>query len=136
MSFEVFFKFYKRVQKEKGACTISIRSDHGGKCENESFHLICEENGILHNFSIARTPQQNGVDERKNRSLPEMARTILNDNSTPKHFSAKVVNAACYLQNRIYIRPIRKRTPYELWKGQKPNISYFHLFECQCLFLT
>jgi len=51
--------------------------------------LFCEENGILHNFSTPRTPQQNGVVERKNKSLQEMARTMLNDNSTPKHFWVK-----------------------------------------------
>jgi len=59
-----------------------------------------------------------------------MGRTILNDNSTPKHFWAKAVNTSCYLQNKIYIRPIFKKTPYERWKGQKPNISYFHPFRC------
>ena len=107
----------KKVQNEKGVCIISIRSDHGGEFENESFHLFCEENEILHNFSTTRTPQQNGVVERKNRSLHEMAKTMLNDNSAPKHFWAKAVNTSCYLQNIIYIRPILKRTPYELWKG-------------------
>jgi len=56
-SFEVFFKFCKRIQNEKEVCITSIRSDHGGEFENESFHLFCEENEILHNFSIARTPQ-------------------------------------------------------------------------------
>jgi len=57
-----------------------------------------------------------------------MVGTILNDNSTPKHLWAKVVNPACYFQNNIYIRLILKRTPYELWKERKPNISYFHPF--------
>ena len=65
-----------------------------------------------------------------------MARTILNDHSTPKHFLAEVVNTTCYLQNIIYIRPILKKTPYELWKGRKPNISYFPPFGCQCFILN
>jgi len=102
-SFEVFFKFCKRVQNEKRLFITSIISDHGGEFENQSFHLFNEENGILHNFSIVRTLQQNGVVERKNRSLQEMARAMLNDNSIPKHFWAEVVNVACYLQNNIYI---------------------------------
>jgi len=65
-----------------------------------------------------------------------MARTILNDYSTPKHFWVETMNTACYLQNRIYIRPILKKTPYELWKGRKPNISYFHPFGLKCFILN
>nr|KYP31612.1 Retrovirus-related Pol polyprotein from transposon TNT 1-94 [Cajanus cajan] len=89
-----------------------------------------------HNFSTPRTPQQNRVVERKNRSLKEMARTLLNDFSTSKHFWEEAVNTSCYVQNRIYIRPILKKTPYELWKGQAPNISYFHPFGCKCFILN
>ena len=81
-SFDIFFKFCKRVQNEKEVCITSIRSDHGEEFENDKFQLFCEENGILHNFSTTRTPQQNGVVERKNRSLQEMSRIMLNDNST------------------------------------------------------
>ena len=107
-SFDIFFKFCKCVQNEKGVCITSIRSDHGGEFENDMFQLFCEENDILHNFSTPRTTQQNGIVERKNISLQEMTRTTLNDNSTLKHFWAETVNIACYLQNRIYIRLIFK----------------------------
>ena len=62
-----------------------MRSDHGGEFKNENFHLFCEENGLLHNFLTPRALQQNDVVKRKNRSLREMARTMLNDNSIPKH---------------------------------------------------
>ena len=65
-----------------------------------------------------------------------MTRTILNDNSTLKHLLAEAVNTFCYLQKRIYIRPILKKTPYELWERRKPNISYFHPFRCQCFILN
>jgi len=61
---------------------------------------------------------------------------MLNDNLTPKHFWAEVVNTACYLQNKIYIRRILKKTPYELWKWWKPNISYFQAFWCKCFILN
>ena len=135
-SFDIFFKFCKCDQNEKGVCITSSRSDHEGGFENNRFQLFCEENGILHNFSTPITPQQNGIVERKNRSLLEMARTMVNDNSTPKHFWAKAVNIACYLQNKIYIRPILKKTPNLSWKGRKPNISYFHQFGCKCFILN
>ena len=65
-----------------------MRSDHGGEFESERFQLFCEENGILQNFSTPRTPQQNGVVERKNKSLQEMARTMPTDNLTPKNLYA------------------------------------------------
>ena len=67
------------IQNEKGLNIVSIRSDHGGELQNESFENFCEENGIRHNFIAPRTPQQNGVMERKNRSLEEGARTLLNE---------------------------------------------------------
>ena len=89
-------KILADVSKKK-VLTNFDRSDHGGEFENDSFHLFCEENEILHNFSIARTPQQNGVAKRKDRSLQEMAKTMLNDNFTPKHFWVEAVNTACYL---------------------------------------
>ena len=85
---------------------LKVRSDHGGEFENELFELFCEKHGIIHEFSSARTPQQNGVVERKNRSLQEMARTMFHENNLAKHFWAEAVNRACYVQNRIFIRPL------------------------------
>ncbi|KAH9802698.1 hypothetical protein KPL71_001497 [Citrus sinensis] len=83
-----------------------------------------------------RTPQQNGVVERKNRSIQEMARTMLNENSLPKYFWAEAVNTACYVLNRVLIRPNLNKTPYELWKDRKPNIGYFKVFGCKCFVLN
>ena len=77
-----------------------MRSDHGGEFENKEFEMFCDEYGIEHNFSAPRTPQQNGVVERKNRSLEEIARTLLNDTLLPKYFWAEAVNTACYILNR------------------------------------
>ena len=76
----------KRVQKEKGYIITFIRSDRGGEFSCEPFESYCEEHGILHNVFAPRTSQQNGVVERKNRTLQEMARTILNENGLPKYF--------------------------------------------------
>ena len=64
----------------------SIRSDHGGEFQNEKFSKFCEKMGILHNFYAPRTPQQNGVVERKNRSLEELARTMVSESSLPRYF--------------------------------------------------
>ena len=135
-SFQAFRKLAKVIQNKKNLKIASIRSDHGGEFENKDFELFCDEHGIEHNFSAPRTPQQNGVVERKNRSLEEIARTLLNDTSLPKYFWAEAVNTACYIMNRALIRPILKKTPYELFNGRKPNISHLHVFGCKCFVLN
>jgi len=135
-TFHEFSKFCKKVQNEKEVLISTIRSDHGGEFENHVLKEFCDQNGIVHNFSSPRTPQQNGVVERKNRTLEEMARTMLNEAKLPKYFWAEAVNTSCYILNRVLIRPLLKKTPYELWKGKKPNISYFHAFGCKCFILN
>ncbi|KAK2445742.1 putative mitochondrial protein [Trifolium repens] len=135
-AYDVFSIFCTQVQNEKGLKILKVRSDHGGEFENEPFATFCEDHGIVHEFSAPRTPQQNGVVERKNRSLQEMARTMMHETKLAKHFWAEAVNTACYIQNRIYIRPLLNLTTYELFKGRKPNISYFHQFGCTCYILN
>jgi transposase InsO family protein len=80
----VFSIFCIQIQNEKDSKILKVRSDHGGEFENEPFEKFCEEHGILHEFSSPRTPQQNGVIERKNRSLQEMARTMMHENNLAK----------------------------------------------------
>ena len=93
---------------------IKIRSDHGREFENDIFESFCEVNGFEHNFSFPRTPQQNGVVERKNRTLQEIAKTMLCKNNLPKHFWAETINTTCYILNRVLLRPILNKTPFEL----------------------
>ena len=131
-----FKTFCKKVQNEKGYTITSIRSDHGGEFDNNALEDFCNENGFEHNFSAPRTPQQNGVVERKNRTIQEMARTMLNENDLPKYFWAEAVNTSCYVLNHVLIRPNLNKTPYELWKGRKPNIGYFRVFGCKCFILN
>ncbi|KAM6587307.1 hypothetical protein CsatA_009912 [Cannabis sativa] len=128
---ENFVKFCKNVQNEKGYSITSVRSDHGGEFDNDALELFCDDHGFNHNFSAPRTPQQNGVVERKNRTIQEMARSMLNEISLPKYFWAEAVNTSCYILNRVFIRPNMNKTPYELWKGRKPNIGYFKVFGCK-----
>ena len=66
----------------------------------------------------------------------ELARTMLSDANLPKYFWADAVSTACYVGNRVIIRPIIKKTPYELFKGRKPNIAHFHIFGCKCFVLN
>ena len=97
---------------------------------------FCEKNGFGHNFFVPRTPQQNGVGERKNRLLQEMARTMLIEFSLPQYFWAEAMSTSCYVINGVVIRNKLNKTPYELWKGRKPNISYFKVFGCKCFILN
>lgn len=120
---------------EKGSIK-KIRSDDGGEFQNESMKEFCESHGIVHQFSAPRTPQQNGVVERKNRTLQEMARAMIHGNQVPKRFWAEALNTACYIVNRVYVRRETSKTPYELWKGKTPNLSYFHVFGCRCFILN
>ena len=65
-----------------------------------------------------------------------MTRIMLNENNLPKYFWVEAINTSCYVLNRVLLRPILKKTPYELWKNKKPNISYFKVFECKCFILN
>ena len=109
-----FKSFCNLVENEKGFKVTSIRSDHGGEFDNDEFEKFCKDNGYKHNFSSPRTPQQNGVVERKNRTLQEMARTMLNEFNTPKYFWAEAISTSCHVLNKISIRPILNKTPFEL----------------------
>ena len=85
-SFDYFSKFAKLVQNEKGVSIKTLRSNHGGEFENLEFERFYEENGLKHEFSAPRTPQQNGVVERKNRTLQELARSMLSGYKLPLTF--------------------------------------------------
>jgi len=131
-AYDVFSNFCTEVKSEKEMKILKVRSDHGGEFENESFEAFCEKHGIIHEFTSPRTPQQNRVVERKNITLQEMTRTMIHENNLAKHLWAEAVNTICYVQNRIYIIPILEKTTYKLFKGRRPNISYFHQFGCTC----
>ena len=131
-TFDLFVVFANKVQNEKGICITAIRTDYGGEFENQAFGEFCDAHGIDHNFSAPRTPQQNGVVERKNRVLTEMARAMLNENQTSQVFWADAMSTACYISNRAYLRKKLNKTPYEIYKGRKPNLTHLHIFGCKC----
>ncbi|GJR07020.1 retrovirus-related pol polyprotein from transposon TNT 1-94 [Tanacetum coccineum] len=98
-AFDQFEIFSKKIQNQLGCIIVSIRTDHGREFDNEvQFGEFCNANGITHNFSASRTPQSNGVVERKNRTLQEMSRTMLNEQSLPQKFWCNVVDTLTYSQ--------------------------------------
>jgi hypothetical protein len=92
--------------------------------------------GIKHEYSAPYTPQQNGVVDRKNRTLIEMVRTMLDEYKTQDIFWAEAINTACHAINRLYLHKFHKKTCYELITGKKPMVSYFRVFGCKCFILS
>ncbi|GJV81482.1 retrovirus-related pol polyprotein from transposon TNT 1-94 [Tanacetum coccineum] len=109
-----------------------IRTDNGTEFKNATLKAYYEKLGIMQQFSIARTPQQNGVVERRNHTLVEAARTMLIFSRLPEFLWAEAVATACFTQNRSIINTRHNKTPYELLRGRKPNVEYFHVFGSLC----
>jgi hypothetical protein len=112
-----------------------IRSNNGTEFKNSQIEGFLEEEGIKHEFSSPYTPQQNGVVERKNRTLLDMARTMLDEYKTPDRLWAEAINIACYSINRLNLHWILKKTSYELLTGKRPNVSFFRVFGSKCFIL-
>ncbi|KAL8095676.1 hypothetical protein AgCh_036896 [Apium graveolens] len=111
-----------------------IRSDNGTEFKNLIMEEFCKDHGIKQEFSAPVTPQQNGVVERKNRTLIEAARTMLDEAKLPTYFWDEAVQNACFTQNATLINKHGK-IPYEMVKKKNPNLKYFHVFGCKCFVL-
>jgi transposase InsO family protein len=125
-------RFLRQAQNEFGLRIKKIRSDNGTEFKNSQIEGFLEEEGIKHEFSSPYTPQQNGVVERKNRTLLDMERTMHDEYKTPDRFWTEAINIACYSINRLYFHRILKKTSYELLTGKNPNVSYFRVFGSKC----
>jgi transposase InsO family protein len=127
------FKIYKEmVENETDSKIKCLRSDNGGEFTSKEFMDFCSEHGIKRKFSTARTPQQNGVVERKNKTVHEMARTMLMDSKLTDVFWVQVVHTTIHIQNRGMLRSNTDKTPYELWKGRPMNVKHFRVFGRKC----
>ncbi|GJU01739.1 retrovirus-related pol polyprotein from transposon TNT 1-94 [Tanacetum coccineum] len=136
-TFNQFEILSRKIQNQLGYSIVSIRTDHGREFDNEvQFGEFCNANGITHNLSATRNPQSNGVVERKNRTLQEMSRTMLNEQSLPQKFWCNAVDTSTYILNRILIRVILGKTPYGLLRGRKPTLDYFRGFGSKCFILN
>ncbi|GJY25598.1 ribonuclease H-like domain-containing protein [Tanacetum coccineum] len=113
-----------------------IKCDNGTEFKNKEMNQFCEIKGIKREFSIARTPQQNGVAERKNRTLIEAARTMLDDSKLPTTFWAEAVNTACYVQNRVLVIKPHNKSLYKLFDGRTPSLSFMRPFGCPVTILN
>ncbi|GJS15804.1 putative ribonuclease H-like domain-containing protein [Tanacetum coccineum] len=127
--------FIRQIENQLNHRVKIIRSDNGTEFKNRDMLEFCGNKGIKQEYSNARTPQQNGVAERMNRTLIEAARTMLADSLLPTTFWAEAVSTACYIFNRVRVTKPQNKTPYELLFGHKPIISYIRPFGCHVTIL-
>jgi hypothetical protein len=132
---EVLKKFLKRAQNEFDAKVKKIRSDNATEFKNTQIEDYLDDEGIKHEFLALYTLQQNGVAEKKNMTLIEMARTMLDEYKASDQFWVEMVNTACHATNRLCPHKLLKKTHYELLTGNKPNVSDFRVFGSKCYVL-
>ncbi|GJV88614.1 putative ribonuclease H-like domain-containing protein [Tanacetum coccineum] len=129
---DVLIDFLRLVQRGLHAQVRIVRTDKGTKFLNKTLHAYFAKEGIEHQTSIARTPEQNGVVERQNRTLVEVARTMLSAAKVPLYFWAEAIATSFLTQNRSLVIPRHEKTPYHIINGQKPSIKFFHPFGSLC----
>nr|GFC36573.1 retrovirus-related Pol polyprotein from transposon TNT 1-94 [Tanacetum cinerariifolium] len=125
-------KFLKMIQVRLNISVRRIRIDNGTEFVNQTLRDYYEEVGISHETLVARSPQQNGVVERRNRTLIEAARTMLIYAQALLFLWAEATATTCFTQNRSIIRLRHEKTPYELMHGKQPDLSFFHVFGALC----
>nr|GEU41884.1 retrovirus-related Pol polyprotein from transposon TNT 1-94 [Tanacetum cinerariifolium] len=113
-----------------------IRYDNGTEFKNREMNQFCEMKSIIRQYSVARTLQQNGVSERRNKTLIEAAGTMLADSTLPTTFWSEVVNTACYVQNRVLVVKPHNKIPYELFHSRTPGLSFMRPFGCPVTILN
>ena len=128
-----FQKFKAMVEKQAGGQLKILRCDNGSEYVSREFMNFCNKEGIQHQLTVPYTPQQNGVSERKNISVMEMARCLLYEKDLPKQFLAEAIKTSVYLLNMLPTRVLSGKTPFEEWYGFKPSVNYLRVFGCVML---
>lgn len=130
---KVFEKFKARVENQVGCKIKAINTDNGGEYINKNFRKLLEKSGVVHRTAVPYTPQQNGIAERANRTIVEMARTMLFDAGFSKEYWAEAVSTAVYILNRCPTKVVPGKTPEEEWSGIKPNLKHLKVFGCEAM---
>ncbi|GKB97929.1 retrovirus-related pol polyprotein from transposon TNT 1-94 [Tanacetum coccineum] len=122
----------KKYIMKSSSLVISIRTDRGTEFLNKTLNAFFNEQGIKHQTSTPKTPEQNGVVERRNRTLVEAARTMLSASKLLLFFWAEAIATSCYTQNRSIIIPTHEKMTYHIINDRKPSIKHLHTFGCTC----
>nr|GEU70677.1 hypothetical protein [Tanacetum cinerariifolium] len=129
---EVLINFLRLVQRGLHAQVRIVRTDKGTKFLNQTLHAYFAAEGILHQTSVTRTPEQNGVVERRSRTLVEVARTMLSVAKVPLFFWAEAIATTCFTQNRSLVIPRHEKTPYHIINDRKPLVKFLYIFGSLC----
>ncbi|GJV77597.1 putative ribonuclease H-like domain-containing protein [Tanacetum coccineum] len=135
-TYPILKDFINLVENQLNKKVKAIRCDNGTEFKNAHIIELCGSKGIKRDYSNARTPQQNRVAERKNRTLIEAARTMLADSKLPTMFWTEAVRTACYVLNRVLVTSPHNKTPYALLTGNIPSVSHFKPFGCHVTILN
>jgi hypothetical protein len=133
--FETFKSFAILDQNQFEFDIKKVRSDNGLEFKNARIDEYCDDKSIKHEFSFKYTPEQNRIVERKNRTIIDMARSMLAEYNVSDSYWAEAIDTACNTSNKLYCYKLLKKTPCELLIGRKSNISYFRVFSCKCYIL-
>ncbi|GKC21920.1 retrovirus-related pol polyprotein from transposon TNT 1-94 [Tanacetum coccineum] len=120
------------IQQNLQALVFFVRTNRGIKFLNKTLHAFFKEEGIKHQNSTPRTPEQNGVFERQNHTLVKTVRTMLSASKLPLLFWVEAIATACYTQNRSIIIPTHEKMTYHIINDRKPSIKHLHIFCCTC----
>lgn len=129
-AFEIFKRFRKMVEKDLKQEIKVLRTDRGGEFCSNDFRNYCEESGIQRHYTTLYSPQQNGVVERRNRTIVAMVRSFLKEKGMPTTFWGEAVRHFVYILNRLPTRAVTGKTPYEALKGEKPHLHHVKVFGC------
>nr|GEU77642.1 retrovirus-related Pol polyprotein from transposon TNT 1-94 [Tanacetum cinerariifolium] len=113
----------------------TVQTDKGTEFLNKTLRVYFSQEGIEHQTLTARTPEQNGVVKRRNRTLLEAARTMLSATKVPLYFWAEAIATTCFTQNRSLVISRHEKTPYHIINGRKPSVKFFHIFDSLCYFV-
>ncbi|KAK2425636.1 hypothetical protein QL285_024397 [Trifolium repens] len=129
----MFQKFKVMIENESNHKIQWLRTDRGGEYTSTTFNEFCDIHGIIRQLTSAYTPQQNGVSERKNRTIMNMVRCMLSEKNVPKSFWPEDVNWAVHILNRCPTFAVKYITLEEAWSRSKPSVSHFKVFGCIAL---
>ena len=130
------FKWHvARVEKETGKSLKYLRSNKGGEFTLNEFKIFCNDKGIKRQTSAPRTPPQNGIVERRNKSVIDCARKLMMENVVSLKYWREAVSTTVHTLNHVQVKKGTNATPFELWYGHSPSVKHFKVFGCKCYIL-
>jgi hypothetical protein len=131
-AFEKFKEFKALIENQTGKRLKAVRSDRGGEFMSSDFKEFRDKHGIKREYTIPRTPQQNGVVERQNITVQQMAKSMMNEKNIGQTYWVEAIHTTVHVLNKSHLRPQTDKTPYELWYGRPTSIKHFKVFGSKC----